>query len=66
MTTAAPNSVSYSCECGRFYPIENLYYCHPCQKLACTFCITQEIDSYYCPNCLENMPSAEALTYKNW
>ena len=24
-----------------------------------------KVDSYYCPNCLENMPSAEAKVKKN-
>lgn len=28
-------------------------------------CVTQEIDSYYCPNCLENMVSVEAGHYLN-
>jgi len=57
--------IFYGCKCERFFIIDQLYYCHSCQSTTCKFCTTQEIDSYYCPNCLENMPSTEAMMYKN-
>ena len=31
----------------------------------CGFCVSHEVDSHYCPNCMENMPSAEARLKKN-
>eukprot|EP01114_Cavostelium_apophysatum_P023246 TRINITY_DN8700_c0_g1_i1.p1 TRINITY_DN8700_c0_g1~~TRINITY_DN8700_c0_g1_i1.p1 ORF type:complete len:449 (+),score=92.49 TRINITY_DN8700_c0_g1_i1:71-1417(+) len=57
--------IHYSCSCKRFFLLDRLYYCQGCQTTACKFCVTQEIDSYYCPNCLENMASSEAMHYKN-
>mmetsp|Transcript_29160 Transcript_29160/g.41036 ORF Transcript_29160/g.41036 Transcript_29160/m.41036 type:complete len:514 (+) Transcript_29160:1220-2761(+) len=58
--------VGYKCDCSRLFDIsEELYYCQGCQKMRCSFCVTQEIDSFYCPNCLDNMASSEATTYKN-
>eukprot|EP01112_Ceratiomyxa_fruticulosa_P010763 TRINITY_DN2863_c0_g2_i4.p1 TRINITY_DN2863_c0_g2~~TRINITY_DN2863_c0_g2_i4.p1 ORF type:complete len:416 (-),score=70.52 TRINITY_DN2863_c0_g2_i4:186-1433(-) len=53
--------VKYSCSCGNVVPLETMYYCYHCQKIECKFCITEEIDSYFCPNCLDNMASAEAM-----
>jgi len=58
-------NITYGCDCGRSFPLETLYYCQSCQKITCKFCVTQEIDSYYCPNCLENMASSEAMLFKN-
>lgn len=57
--------IKYGCECGRYFPIQDLYYCQHCQKISCSFCVTQEIESYFCPNCLELMASSEAMVYKN-
>jgi hypothetical protein len=33
--------------------------------IRCGFCVSHEVDSHYCPNCAENMPSAEARLKKN-
>ncbi|XP_057308865.1 dynactin subunit 4-like [Hydractinia symbiolongicarpus] len=57
--------VLYACECKEFKPITKLYFCRHCTKLRCGNCVTHEVDSFYCPNCLENMPSAEAKLKKN-
>ncbi|XP_064605721.1 dynactin subunit 4-like [Liolophura sinensis] len=58
------DTVQYQCCCGKRRPLCRLYICRHCLKLRCTDCVLHEVDSYYCPNCLENMPSAEA-TMKN-
>ena len=57
--------VRYSCTCGTPQPISRLYFCRHCAQLRCGFCVSHEVDSHYCPNCLENMPSAEARLKKN-
>ncbi|KAN0052725.1 hypothetical protein ACTA71_006829 [Dictyostelium dimigraforme] len=54
------NIVKYSCGCGKAYHITELYYCSGCLKTNCKFCITEEIDCFYCPNCLEHVSSVEA------
>ncbi|XP_066926026.1 dynactin subunit 4-like [Clytia hemisphaerica] len=57
--------VLYGCHCDKLKPITKLYYCRHCTKLRCAKCVTHEVDSFYCPNCLENMPSTEAKIKKN-
>ncbi|KAL5018889.1 hypothetical protein ScPMuIL_004611 [Solemya velum] len=36
-----------------------------CLKLKCSECLLNEVDSHYCPMCLENMSSSEAKLKKN-
>ncbi|OWR45255.1 hypothetical protein KGM_210246 [Danaus plexippus plexippus] len=60
-----PDYVKYICSCGQLKPITNLYFCRHCLKIRCGFCICHEVDSHYCANCLENMPSSEARLKKN-
>ncbi|VVC93572.1 unnamed protein product [Leptidea sinapis] len=60
-----PDYVKYTCTCGQQKPITNLYFCRHCLKIRCSFCISHEVDSHYCANCLENMPSSEARLKKN-
>ncbi|XP_065062648.1 dynactin subunit 4-like [Rhopilema esculentum] len=57
--------ILYQCSCKTLKPISRLYFCRHCSKLRCPECVSHEVDSYYCPNCLENMPSAEAKLKKN-
>lgn len=59
------NRVNYLCGCKRWQPLCQLYFCRHCQGLRCNFCVCHEVDCHYCPNCLENMPSAEARLKKN-
>ncbi|KAM9985459.1 hypothetical protein ACTFIZ_009002 [Dictyostelium cf. discoideum] len=54
------NIIKYSCNCGKAYHVSELYYCSGCLKTNCKFCITEEIDCFYCPNCLEHVSSVEA------
>uniref|UniRef100_A0A2R8PDL9 Dynactin subunit 4 n=1 Tax=Callithrix jacchus TaxID=9483 RepID=A0A2R8PDL9_CALJA len=41
-------------------PLSQLYFCRYCSELRSLECVSHEVDSHYCPSCLENMPSAEA------
>lgn len=40
------------------YPPEKLLYCEDCHQIKCPRCITEEIVSWYCPNCLFETPSS--------
>ncbi|XP_075971247.1 dynactin subunit 4 [Anticarsia gemmatalis] len=60
-----PDYIKYICSCGQLKPITSLYFCRHCLKIRCGFCICHEVDSHYCANCLENMPSSEARLKKN-
>ncbi|XP_046330476.1 dynactin subunit 4-like [Haliotis cracherodii] len=64
-TFLAVNLVKYLCTCGKRQPICRLYLCRHCLKLRCGECVQHEVDTPYCPNCLENLPSAEAKMRKN-
>ncbi|KAJ5105853.1 hypothetical protein NUU61_003200 [Penicillium alfredii] len=40
------------------FPPEQLLYCEECHQIKCPRCITEEIVSWYCPNCLFETPSS--------
>ncbi|KAJ5692788.1 hypothetical protein N7462_002211 [Penicillium macrosclerotiorum] len=40
------------------YPPEQLLYCEDCHQIKCPRCITEEIVSWFCPNCLFETPSS--------
>ncbi|XP_055034890.1 dynactin subunit 4 isoform X2 [Misgurnus anguillicaudatus] len=46
-------------------PLSQLYFCRYCSELRSLECVSHEVDSHFCPSCLENMPSAEAKLKKN-
>ncbi|XP_012276685.1 dynactin subunit 4 [Orussus abietinus] len=60
-----PDYVRYACNCGSLKPISKIYFCRHCIKIRCGYCVCHEVDSHYCPNCMENLPSAEARLKKN-
>lgn len=57
--------VKYECTCGSLKPVSKLYFCRHCLELRCGYCVCHEVDSHYCSNCLEHLPSAEAKFRKN-
>ncbi|XP_052899952.1 dynactin subunit 4 [Anopheles moucheti] len=59
------NRVEYACICGLLNPLTKLYFCRHCMKLRCGFCVCHEVDSNFCSNCLENIPSSETKIRKN-
>lgn len=67
MAAGGSDFVEYKCGCGQFKPLDELFWSEPCSKLVCKdpTCSICEIDSYYCPFMLENMPSQEAMQYRN-
>ncbi|KAL7286951.1 hypothetical protein TKK_0018891 [Trichogramma kaykai] len=60
-----PEYVQYSCSCGSLKSISKIYFCRHCLSIRCGFCVCHEVDSYYCPNCLENLPTSEVRLKKN-
>ncbi|EGG15244.1 dynactin 62 kDa subunit [Cavenderia fasciculata] len=48
------------CVCSKSFNLTELYFCNGCQKLNCKHCVTEQIDCYYCPNCLDHVSVAEA------
>ncbi|ALC42022.1 CG12042 [Drosophila busckii] len=65
MSFMQPSPVKYACSCGILNPINKLFFCRHCPKLRCGFCVSHEIESNFCSNCLENIPSTEARHKKN-
>ncbi|KAK4290598.1 hypothetical protein Pmani_036523 [Petrolisthes manimaculis] len=57
--------VKLLCSCGVLKPITAIYLCRHCLKLRCGNCVSHEVDTLFCPNCLENLPSTEARLKRN-
>ncbi|KAI8086676.1 dynactin p62 family-domain-containing protein [Halteromyces radiatus] len=47
------------------YPLSRLYFCEDCHEIRCPCCVQDEIISYYCPNCLFEVPTASVKSEKN-
>ncbi|PHH86911.1 hypothetical protein CDD83_9589 [Cordyceps sp. RAO-2017] len=47
------------------YPLEYLLYCEDCQQIRCPRCVTEEIVTYFCPNCLFEVPSSNLRSEGN-
>jgi hypothetical protein len=66
MTSSSPATVLYECnECSRETDIADDYYCHQCQRLKCDRCVSLQIETYYCSNCLDSVTPAEASQLRN-
>ena len=48
-------SVQYKCGCDEFCNLNLLYLCQTCEKLNCVYCVNNQIDQYFCRNCMETM-----------
>ncbi|KAM7200910.1 dynactin subunit 4 [Naviculisporaceae sp. PSN 640] len=47
------------------YPLEHLLYCEDCHEIRCPRCIAEEIVTFYCPNCLFEVPSSNIKSEGN-
>ncbi|KAJ9136931.1 Dynactin subunit 4 [Pleurostoma richardsiae] len=47
------------------YPLEYLLYCEDCHQLRCPRCVAEEIVTYYCPNCLFEVPGSNIKSEGN-
>ncbi|EJU00180.1 dynactin p62 [Dacryopinax primogenitus] len=71
--------VLYHCPCSQLHapppslpsaanqshPLETLYFCPECDAIRCARCVSVEVSTYYCPNCLFEVPSASVRAEKN-
>uniref|UniRef100_A0A6B2E955 Dynactin subunit 4 n=1 Tax=Phlebotomus kandelakii TaxID=1109342 RepID=A0A6B2E955_9DIPT len=60
----ANTTVQYVCACGILNPLTKLFFCRHCLAMRCDFCLCHEVDSHFCSNCVENIPSSEAKLKK--
>ncbi|XP_063977538.1 dynactin subunit 4 [Diachasmimorpha longicaudata] len=60
-----PDYVKYTCSCGSLKPISRIYFCRHCLKIRCGYCVSHEVESHYCPNCMEILPASEVRLKKN-
>lgn len=47
------------------YPLDHLLYCEDCHQIRCEKCVLDEIVTYYCPNCLFEVPGSSVKTDGN-
>ncbi|CAO3687201.1 unnamed protein product [Umbelopsis ramanniana] len=47
------------------FPLSRLYFCEDCHQIRCPSCVQDEVISYYCPNCLFEVPTASVKSEKN-
>ena len=47
------------------FPLEYLMYCEDCQQIRCPRCVSEEIVTFYCPNCLFEVPSSNLRSEGN-
>lgn len=47
------------------YPLEYLLYCEDCQQIRCPRCVAEETVTYFCPNCLFEVPSSNLRSEGN-
>ncbi|WVQ79057.1 hypothetical protein IAT38_001150 [Cryptococcus sp. DSM 104549] len=62
---AAPLPPSYPSSSASFHPLHNLYFCEECDAVRCDLCVAIEVASYFCPNCLFDVPGANVRADKN-
>ncbi|OWZ71218.1 hypothetical protein AYX14_03406 [Cryptococcus neoformans] len=64
-TPTPPLPPSYPSSRPSFFPIEQLYFCEECDAVRCDLCVGVEVASYFCPNCLFDVPGANVKGDKN-
>ena len=58
------SAIDFACgECGDAVPLCTQYACRQCQRVECGLCVAEELESFFCPHCLDNLPSAEAALH---
>ncbi|EKM79298.1 hypothetical protein AGABI1DRAFT_120716 [Agaricus bisporus var. burnettii JB137-S8] len=64
-TSPAPPPPHYPSSSHQFHPLHNLFFCEECDAVRCNRCVSVEVSTYYCPNCLFEVPSASVRAEKN-
>ncbi|ODO06171.1 dynactin 4 [Cryptococcus wingfieldii CBS 7118] len=60
-----PLPPSYPSSHPSFSPLEKLYFCEECDAIRCDLCVGVEVASFFCPNCLFDVPGANVRGDKN-
>jgi len=53
-------SVLYGCHCGTYKSLNYLYYCKSCTILHCVDCALLQVDTWFCPACLNTVFTSRA------
>ena len=53
LTTQVAPYVHCRYPCSRMFILDEIYYCIKCAKPLCRFCLTEEIESFYCRSCFQ-------------
>ncbi|KAL7421309.1 hypothetical protein Q5752_004194 [Cryptotrichosporon argae] len=61
----APLPPSYPSSSSSLTPLASLYFCEECDAVRCDACVAVEVASYYCPNCLFDVPGANVRADRN-
>uniref|UniRef100_A0A915PFE5 Dynactin subunit 4 n=1 Tax=Setaria digitata TaxID=48799 RepID=A0A915PFE5_9BILA len=59
------DQVKYECSCGEWESLNRLYFCRHCSNIRCVLCVSQEMDTSFCPSCLDNVSTGEARQKRN-
>lgn len=60
-----PYPPTYPSSAFSSHPLDRLYFCEECDAIRCDQCVAIEVASYYCPNCLFDVPSANVKADAN-
>jgi len=62
-----PPQLLYICndKCNRRRRIEDLFFCQECGRFSCDQCSATEIDTFFCPNCLNSVLTSVAFQEQN-
>ncbi|WVW79965.1 hypothetical protein I302_101938 [Kwoniella bestiolae CBS 10118] len=61
----SPLPPTYPSSSSSYHQLDKLYFCEECDAVRCDQCVAVEIASYFCPNCLFDVPSANVRADKN-
>ncbi|EKD03528.1 hypothetical protein A1Q2_02111 [Trichosporon asahii var. asahii CBS 8904] len=64
-TPRPPLAPSFASSSADLSELPSLYFCEECDAIRCSECISVEVASYYCPNCLFDVPTANVRADKN-
>lgn len=64
-TPRVPLGPCYASSAADLSELPSLYFCEECDAIRCPECISIEVASYYCPNCLFDVPTANVRADKN-
>lgn len=64
-TPRAPLPAGYVSSFADFASLDRLYFCEECDAVRCEGCVTVEVASYFCPNCLFDVPGSNVRGDKN-